>query len=304
MDRYCFRGRPSTERPARPDSSEFRITLRQIVYLALILEVVGPRLAWSQTPSPLQEWQYGGGIVLQQLFEPQLPQWRVFLGVAAELQPVYQGARAYRVLGGPVINIRYKDLAFFSLGEGLGINFLRGPYYRVGISLGWDLGRRVPDDYPNLHGLGDISLAPSVKLFASYVLSKDFPLVIQADVRQIIGGAAGVVGDLEAYMPLPGSSKKFVMFLGPSITWADHRYLQKEFGVTQTQSLASGHPIFDVHGGTNSVGLGFSATRIFTEHWLLNMDAAISYLRGSAAESPITEARVQRAFALSVDYRW
>ena len=278
--------------------------MRRFIYLALLLGAFGPRLAWSQTPSPLQEWQYSGGIVLQQLFEPNLPEWRTVLGVAGDLEPVYQGASAYRFRGGPVINIRYKDLAFFSLGEGLGINILRGRYYRVGVSLGFDLGRRVPDDYPNLHGLGDIAPAPYVKLFASYVLSKDFPLVIQMDARQILGGASGALGDFEAYMPLPGSSKSFFMFAGPSITWANHRYLQKEFGVNQTQSLASGDPIFNVHGGTNSVGFGFSATKFVTEHWLLNVDAAISQLRGSAAASPITESRTQRALAVSIDYHW
>jgi outer membrane scaffolding protein for murein synthesis (MipA/OmpV family) len=279
--------------------------LRKLVYLALLLGALGPRLAWSQTPSPLQEWQYSGGVVLQQLFEPHLPQWRVVLGTAAEVEPVYAGARASRVFGGPVINIRYRDEAFFSVGEGLGYNFLRGRYYRVGISIGYDAGRREADDYANLRGLGNISVAPAVKLFGSYVLSKDFPLVIQADVRQIVlGGADGTVGDLEAYMPLPGSSKNFVMFLGPSITWANASYLRKVFGVTQGQSLASGDPIFNVHGGTNSVGLGFSATKLFGHHWLLNVDAAYSHLRGSAAESPITETRVQRALAMSLDYRW
>ena len=105
-------------------------------------------------------------------------------------------------------------------------------------------------------------------------------------------------------MPLPGSSKGFVMFLGPSITWANASFLQKNFGVTQSQSLASGDPIFNVHGGSNSVGIGFSATKFITEHWLLNADAAYSRLRGSAAESPITEAKVQKALALSLDYHW
>jgi outer membrane scaffolding protein for murein synthesis (MipA/OmpV family) len=278
--------------------------VRPLVFLALLLGAFGPRLVFSQTPSPLQEWQYSGGIVLQQLFEPQLPTWRTVLGVAADLEPVYQGARAYRLRGGPVINIRYKDLAFFSLGEGLGVNILRGRYYRVGVSLGFDLGRRVPDDYPNLHGLGDIKAAPYVKVFASYVMSKDFPLVIQIDARQILGGASGALGDFEAYMPLPGSSKSFFMFAGPSITWANHRYLQKEYGINQTQSLASGAPIFNVHGGTNSVGFGFSATKFITTHWLLNVDGAVSQLRGSAANSPITESRTQKALAMSVDYRW
>lgn len=290
--------------PGSQSNAEIETKLRHLALLALILGALGPRLACSQSPSPLQEWQYSGGIVLARLFEPNLPEWRVILGTAAELEPVYQGARAYRVEGGPVINIRYKDIAFVSVGEGLGYNFLRGKYYRMGVSLGYDLGRRVSDDYPNLRGLGDIAVAPTVKLFGSYVLSKSFPLVIQTDVRKIIGGADGVLGDLEAYMPLPGSSKKFVMFLGPSITWANHRYLQKEFGVTPGQSLASGMPIFDVHGGTNSVGLGFSASKFLTAHWIINADAAISHLRGSAAESPITEARVQRALAISVDYHW
>ena len=304
MNRDFTPGRSSKHIAGATRLRESKITLRPLIYLALLLGVLGPRLAWCQTPSPLQEWQHSGGIVLQQLFEPQLPDWRTVLGVAADVEPVYQGARAYRLRGGPVINIRYKDLAFFSLGEGLGFNFLRGRYYRVGVSLGFDLGRRVPDDYPNLHGLGDIAPAPYVKLFASYVMSKDFPMVIQVDARQILGGASGAVGDLEAYMPLPGSSKSFFMFAGPSITWANHRYLQKEFGVNLTQSLASGDPIFNVHGGTNSVGFGFSATKFVTQHWLLNVDAAISQLRGSAANSPITEARTQRALAMSIDYHW
>jgi outer membrane scaffolding protein for murein synthesis (MipA/OmpV family) len=279
--------------------------LRKLICLALLLGALGPRLAWSQTPSPLQEWQYSGGIVLQQLFEPNLPDWRTVAGLAAELEPVYRGARAERVYGGPVINTRYKDEAFLSVGEGLGYNFLHGRYYRVGISLGYDEGRREADDYAHLRGLGNISVAPAAKLYASYVVSKDFPMVIQMDVRQIfLGGADGTTGDVEFYMPLPGSSKGFVMFLGPSITFANASFLQKNFGVTQSQSLASGDPVFNVHGGTNSVGLGFSATKFITKHWLLNMDAAYSRLRGSAAESPITEAKAQKALALSLDYHW
>jgi outer membrane scaffolding protein for murein synthesis (MipA/OmpV family) len=264
-------------------------------------------LAWSQTPSPTQEWQYSGGITLQRLFEPNLPTWRVDLGLAAEAEPVYQGAAATRIYSGPMFNIRYKDIAFLSPGEGLGYNFLRGSNYRVGVSLGYDNGRREADEYDHLRGLGNISLAPSVKLFGSYVVSKAFPLVIQADVRQIVlGGADGTLGDLEAYLPLPGSSKSLFMFLGPSITWANASYLQRVFGVTEAQSLASTqhYPVFDVEGGTNSVGLGFSATKLLSQRWLLNLNAAYSRLRGSAADSPITEAKVQRALSLSLVYHW
>jgi len=266
--------------------------------------MLGPRIACSQTPSPLQEWQYSGGTILAKLFEPNLPDWQVILGTAAEAQPVYAGAAAYRVQGGPVINIQYRDIAFLSTGDGLGVNFLRGDHYRVGAALAFDLGRREREDYNNLRGMGDIPAQPVAKVFATYVLSKKFPLILRVDARQLLGSSDGTVGDAGLYMPLPGSSRTFVMFAGPSITLATHRYLQNQFGVTPAQSLASGHPVFDPHAGTAAVGVGFSATRFITKHWLLNMDAAISKFKGSPDVSPLTESRTQRELALSIDYQW
>jgi outer membrane scaffolding protein for murein synthesis (MipA/OmpV family) len=281
-----------------------RLTAWGLVCAALLISLCGARTACAQTPSPMQEWQYSGGIILSRLFEPNLPDWRVILGAAAESQPVYTGAHAYKVQGGPVINIQYKDIAFLSTGDGLGINFLHGDHYRVGAAIAYDLGRKERDDYGNLRGMGDISAAPAAKLFATYVLSKKFPLILRVDARQILGGADGTVGDVGIYMPLPGSSKKFVMFAGPSVTLATHRYLQSEFGVTPAQSLASGHPVFDTHAGMQSAGVGFSATGFLTAHWLLNIDAALTKLKGSPDISPITQTSTQRELALSINYQW
>jgi outer membrane scaffolding protein for murein synthesis (MipA/OmpV family) len=272
--------------------------------IGVLICLFGSRSAWSQTPSPLEEWQYSGGVILARLFDPNLPEWRTVLGVAADTQPVYAGAHAYRVQGGPVIDIQYQDIAFLSTGDGLGVNFLRGDHYRIGAAIAYDRGRLERDDYTNLRGMGDINAAPVAKLFASYVLSRKFPLILRVDARQIVGGANGTVGDAGVYMPLPGSSKKFVMFAGPSITLATHRYLQSEFGVTPAQSLASGHPVFDTHAGMVSVGVGFSATRFITDHWLLNIDAALTKLKGSPDISPVTESSTQRGLAFSIDYQW
>jgi outer membrane scaffolding protein for murein synthesis (MipA/OmpV family) len=74
--------------------------------------------------------------------------------------------------------------------------------------------------------------------------------------------------------------------------------------VTPAQALASGYPVFDPHAGTNAVGFGFSATRFITDHWLINVDAAVNHLLGSASESPITQRTVQRALAISFGYTW
>jgi len=262
------------------------------------------RQALAQTPSPLQEWQYSGGIALYKLFIPNTPLWQIETGAAFERRPLYEGSGRFRDIGGPVIDVRYKDIAFLSVGEGIGWNFLRGDHYRVGVAIGYDLGRPARDDLGHLKGLGDVSSAPVGKLFGSYVLSKEFPLVIRGDVRQFAGGANGAVGDIGAYMPLPGSSERFIMFAGPSVTLADRLYTQTLFGVSPSQALASGYPDYAAHGGLEAAGFGFTATRFIATHWLINADLAANRILGSAAHSPIARDRTPRSFVVSFAYRW
>jgi len=261
-------------------------------------------MGWAQTPSPLQEWQYPGGTILEKLYEPNLQDWRVVLGGAVAALPRYDGASVYRVTPAPVVVVLYRDIAFASVGEGLGVNLLHGDQYRAGVSIGYDLGRPMSDDYKHLQGLGDISAAPVIKMFGSYVISKQFPLVLRTDVRRIVGGADGLQGDVEAFMPLPGSSRNFVMFAGPSISFANRQYTRNVFGVSAEQSAASGYPLYDAHGGTNSYGVGFSASRFLTPHWLINTDLAWNHLHGSATESPIARTDVQGVVEFSSAYRW
>src|SRR5580704_17560922 len=101
-----------------------RLGLLAATFLVASLQTVS-----AQTPSPLQEWQYSGGIILARLFEPDLPKFRTVLGLAAETEPIYNGAKAYRVQGGPVINIQYRDVAFITTGDGIGYNVFRGDHY-------------------------------------------------------------------------------------------------------------------------------------------------------------------------------
>lgn len=279
--------------------------LRPLAFAALVLMACNFPTALAQTPSPLQEWQYSGGVILARLFQPDLPKWRTILGIASEVQPVYDGSRAYRVSGGPVINIYYRDVASLTTGDGLGYNFLRGDHYQVGLAVTYDLGRKMKDDLTNLRGMGNIAAAPVGKLYGSWVLSRKFPMILRVDARQFMGGAQGLVGDAAVYLPLPGSSKRFVMFAGPSITMATHHYLQTLYGVTPAQSAASGHPIYQIpHAGTSAAGVGFSATQFISEHFLLNLDAALNQIRGSAAHSPLIETHTQRVIAVSFDYNW
>jgi outer membrane scaffolding protein for murein synthesis (MipA/OmpV family) len=278
--------------------------LRPIALLTLVLIAWLPHDTQAQTQSPLQEWQYDGGVILARLFDPDLPEWRTILGAAAEVQPAYDGARAYRVSEGPVINVFYRDIAFFSTGEGFGYNFLRGDHYQIGVGLSYDLGREQKLD-ANLTGMGDIKAAPVAKLYGQWVLSKKFPMILRLAARQYIGGAEGAVGNASVYMPLPGSSKTFVMFAGPSITAGTMHYLQTVYGVSEQQSMASGHPQYEfTRPGTSDEGVGFSATKFIGSHWLVSLDSALSEVRGEPARSPLIERKTQRVLALSFEYHF
>lgn len=261
--------------------------------------------AFAQTPSPLQEWQYSSGILLERLYEPDIPEWKVVLGAGAEAKPIYDGAQPYRVQAGPVLNIRYRDIAFASTGEGVGINVLRGANYRMGFAAGYDFGRRDSDDENHLHGLPDIPRAPMFRAFGSYVVSKGFPLVITGDVRQSVGrGPDGVVGDVGAYMPIPGSSERFVLFAGPSAAIASRKYLDKRFGVTASQSLTSGFASYRPRAGVTAAGFGVSSAAFVTDRLILNADAAMDWLLHDARGSPLIQRSAQPVLAISVAYMW
>jgi len=258
----------------------------------------------AQTPAPLQEWQYSAGIALYKMYEPQTPLWQVDAGLAVEPRPLYEGSERYRTLFGPILDVRYKDLAFLSAGEGLGINFVRGENFRAGVAIGYDMGRLARDDLDHLKGLGDVGTSATIKLFGSYVLSKSFPLVFRTDIRQYTGGAGGLKGDVDAYLPLPGSSEHLVMFAGPSLTFADRAHLQTLFGVDPEQSVASGYGMYSAHSGLESAGFGFSLTRIINENWLILANVAANRLLGSAAASPITQSRSQAVAVVGFAYKW
>jgi len=274
-------------------------------FLIFFACVTAPTAVIAQTPSPLQEWQYSGGLILAAMFESDLPEFRVIIGVGSTIQPVYDGSRAYRARGGPVINVQFKDIAFITTGDGIGYNVVHKRGLQLGVSIAYDLGRKERDDYTNLTGMGDKPVSAVPKLFVTWVVSQEFPLVFRADIRHLLRAGGGSIADLGAYFPLPGSSSRLAMFFGPSITVANRRYLQDMYGVTNQESASSRHVAYSIkQSGIEAAGLGFSATWTLSRHYLVNVDAAINHLGHLAADSPLVERASGHVVALSFDYTW
>jgi outer membrane scaffolding protein for murein synthesis (MipA/OmpV family) len=268
--------------------------------LAFPLALLWAAGASAQTPSPFAHWQDAAGIMLAPLAGP-IPDWRITLGLGGAFMPVYEGSRHYRILPAPAIDIRYKDIAFLSLGDGLGVNVFRGETYRVGVAVGYDFGRDE-DVASRLNGLGTVEASPEFRVFAEVRI---LPFILTADLRRAIGGHGGSVGDLGVYLPVIGR-ENLVVFIGPSITFANDRYMQAYFGVGTAQAMAStAHlPRYDADGGLKSASFGASTIYHFNEHWFVDADIAWERLADTAGNSPIVEQRNQFGLSMVVGYEF
>jgi outer membrane scaffolding protein for murein synthesis (MipA/OmpV family) len=255
--------------------------------------------ARAESPSPLAEWQYSAGRVLERYVTSTVPEWGGMAGLMGESVPRYEGARAYRAFGGPILDFRYRDVAFASNVEGVGVNLWRGKGHRAGFAATYDLGRDEDVD-PALAGLGNIRPTMELKAFAEYVL---FPVVVRGDVRRALSGHGGWTADLGAYVPVIGKRDFFVL-VGQSVTWADWENMRRSFGVDGTQAAQSGYAAYVPSGGIRDTRSGLAANWFITEHWLLHLSGSVEWLLGDAADSPFVQERRQALASGVVAYRW
>jgi outer membrane scaffolding protein for murein synthesis (MipA/OmpV family) len=256
--------------------------------------------ASAQTPSPFAYWQNAAGIVLAPLAGP-VPEWRAMLGMGIAQMPAYEGSTRYLTEPAPEIDVRYRDIAFASVSDGVGVNLIRGKTYRAGIAVGYDTGRdrHVQN---RLNGLRNIDPAAEPRLFAEIGL---LPVVVTLDVRRAIGGHNGVIGDIGAYVPVVGR-EDLVVFVGPSVTFANERYMQSYFGISTADALGSrvGFHRYNAQGGLKNANLGLVAVYNFTDQWFADATVSWERLADSAGNSPIVQDRNQIGVALTVEYEF
>ena len=238
----------------------------------------------SAQTSTLTDWQSSSGIVMRPLGGP-VPDWQVTVGGGVAALPAYEGSNEQRLSPAPTLDVRYQDLAYLSIGEGIGVNILRGANYRAGVGLAFDMGREH-NAATRLAGTGNIDPAPLFKAFLQYAF---VPVVLTVDVKQALTSYQGLTADIGAYMPVV-ANEKLQIFVGPEMTFADSRYMQAYFGINpQNTDAQSNFHNYSAHGGVKDAKFGIAAFYHFTDHWFVNADLGVERLLGSAPGSPIVQ---------------
>jgi outer membrane protein len=227
--------------------------------------------------------------------------WGLVVGAGALSSPTDEGDDASRLSILPNLQVTYSDKFFASVQEGIGYRVIAddtlkaGPILRVKFSRSEDGDQPFAiegDDTTDLRGLGDVDTSLEAGGFVDYKLG---PVTFSAEARQAFTGHEGFVADVG----VKWSGRNFMF--GPPIIWSvgprarfvDDTYNSAYFGVTPTQSLASGLPVFDAAGGLHSYGLGATAIIPLTQDkaWAAVIVAGYDRLSGDAADNPLVQLR-------------
>lgn len=212
-----------------------------------------------------------------------------FIGAIGALRSEYLGSDQETLSAFPYVSVQdYKGFDLFGTslsyravetgtGQGLGKWSLR-----AGPNLTYQSGRDS-DDSPTLDGLKDIDAS---LLAGGYVRGTFGPVGLRFDAGQdIAGGHDGVTANASIGTFLPLGRLKIQP--SASVSWGSANHNQNFFGITQTQSNASGLDVNDVDSGV----FGYSANLVswyeLNDDYVITLIGTHRWFTGDADNSPI-----------------
>ena len=228
--------------------------------------------------------------------------WNYSLGAAVISAPRFVGSDTRRTLAVPNFQARYKDWLFIDPIRGIGVQTKLTEGLGASAALAIDLASRKRKDDARLTGLGDISEAAALRFGLDYRLGDAF---VSANMASRLGksNGRGTLFDADIGYNVV-KSRTALVGVGLNLKGMDSTYARNFFGVSATQSAASGLPVFNADGGLQSMGPFVQAVVPLSERWIFFGRAAYSKLRSDAAASPITQERDQAFLLAAVNYRF
>jgi MipA family protein len=229
-----------------------------------------------------------------------LADWQIVLTAGVGYGAAYDGSNSYEL--GPVysVDVDYKNgLLFAGLG-GIGSYPIQYNGFRLGVSVGYDGGRKEKDDRANLRGLGNLDGSIIVSALADYELGM---FALNSELRYGVNGDYGMTGSVGLSTGIPLTES---LALGASLglTLADDEHMANYFGVNAGQAAASGYTAFSANGGLRDVNADISLDYMWNANLVTSASVGATMLLGDAAKSPLAKDDVSATVALTTRYRF
>lgn len=158
------------------------------------------------------------------------------------------------------------------------------------------VGKRDADDSDRLRGLDDISRAYELGAQASYGYG---PVNGYVRARKGFGGHHGVTGEVGVrYRSV--INDRLTMWSSMEMSYGNSKYVDTYFGVSPSETAASGLAAYEPGGGFTKAAAKVSARYAITDKTAVLGEVEYGRLIGDAEDSPITEDRDQPVIRLGI----
>jgi MipA family protein len=222
------------------------------------------------------------------------------VGPGMYLTPSYPGARSSRGFPLPYIDAEYDGRFYSNAADLLGVYAVNTSATQAGAAIQYDFTERLNDDDQRFRYLRDIKATPRIKLFASHtvgIFTGDANAATDVANR---GQGTLVQGNLWVTLPF---IPKFLLSMGPGLTWADERYMTSFFTITAPQAAVSSLPVYAARAGILDLHLNAVATLEISSRWSVGASAYAARLHADAGNSPVTLRRAQTTAMAWIVYK-
>lgn len=232
--------------------------------------------------------------------ESQKRDWSGRVGGLGIYKPQYEGSDKYEKKVFPLLEANWRDLVFLNARTGLGAYLWKGYGMKVGLSLGYNLGRDE-DSSADLRGLGDIDGGATANvLFTGKLGAASFNARYE---QQVTGTSTGFLVNLGLGYDWK-MTETFSLMPSVRTSYASADYLEAYFSITPQQSTRSGMPVYHAGAGFKSAGGLLTAVYNFSPPWGIHVGAGYERLIGDAAGSPLVKDKDQYTAATGLFYRF
>lgn len=227
--------------------------------------------------------------------------WDISLGAGIMTAAEYEGSNNYETKAVPSFEITYDDTYYLSMENGLGMNFYQTESLNIsgGISM---TGGRDEKDSSHLADLGDIDSTAAANLNFEYNLdlitphlnvvkhlgeSKGTEVTIGVSTYIPVGLLTGTLSHYDVEMANSDLEVGPAIFADLSTTWADNKYNNTFFGVTDAQAAKSKYNAEKIGSGFKAVNLDLGLNVPLNANWSLDTMISYSKLLGDVADSQL-----------------
>jgi outer membrane scaffolding protein for murein synthesis (MipA/OmpV family) len=256
-----------------------------------------------------------------------------YIGLGVATAPVYEGSAQRRTRALPVVQAAWSNGVFIS-GLSAGMHLSNDPSLEYGpllaiqprrseSGLGGDVGMvedgsdltlidepgligTYRDQAPDGHRLTGMDVQRARLLaggFLNYYLTPRVRLI-----NSVLFGSGnegnGAVWRTGLQHVSARLARHHFLSVGVGVTVANRKHNQAYFGVSPVESMLGINPEYEAEGGLKDVHVNARWNWAFSPSWLLTTGMQATRLRGSAADSPLTERPTNLTVSTAIAYRF